>query len=213
MLVLSLSLAIVGCVLFLSLAHIFIERKNQEAKVATIVRVLRDCQDDAQDMETGQRGYLLTNESAYLEPFNHGRDQFIKHLAELDDLVRMNSPSDIEMPRKLASLMRLKEVEMGATIELQKEGSDFEALQIVKSGQGKRYMDDIRMLISDYAERYRQQRHNQENEAVTGLWQAEAAFISWIGSIAALIATALWKVHDAQRLLKSDQIAQSACGS
>ena len=52
---------------------------------------LRDALDAMLDLETGQRGYMLTGEEAYLEPYESGRRNIDAALQRLNEMFR-NDP-------------------------------------------------------------------------------------------------------------------------
>lgn len=99
------------------------------------------------DAETGQRGYLLTGQESYLEPYNGARKRLAGVMETLDEL----TPESSERQRDLESLSRMikrKQQELAATITLKKAGKTEEASRLVLSNQGKQEMDDIRSLIN-----------------------------------------------------------------
>lgn len=99
------------------------------------------------DAETGQRGYLLTNNSEYLEPYHIGVSQSKSHL---DTLLRKTLGNQEQQNRlkKIQALMAQKFEELYTTIHLTQINSTesiLEAKNIVKSSTGKKYMDAIRL--------------------------------------------------------------------
>ncbi len=103
------------------------------------------------DAETGQRGFLLTGEEAYLAPFDAARSEIPSALAEIERLTR-GTP---EQSGRLDSLRRLTQEkldELQQTIELRRSGNPEEALRIVRSDRGKASMDRIRQLVGDMGE-------------------------------------------------------------
>jgi PAS domain S-box-containing protein len=101
---------------------------------------------ELKDAETGQRGYLLTGDEAFLEPYLLVRDSIRGHREELRQL------SSIGAAQKhldaLAPLIDAKLAEMAHVIELRRNHDSTAALAIVRSGEGKRLMDAIRAEIS-----------------------------------------------------------------
>ncbi len=58
-----------------------------------------------QDAETGQRGYLLTNDPTYLVPYHDGADHAFAALEDLESLTRGNT-TDAEVTATLRPLVR-----------------------------------------------------------------------------------------------------------
>jgi PAS domain S-box-containing protein len=100
---------------------------------------------DLRDAETGQRGYLLTGQPQYLEPFVSGSTSVTRNLSQLQELTG-RAASEQEHLRKLQPLIEAKLAELSQTIALRKEGRLHDAMAIVMSGQGKQLMDSIRQV-------------------------------------------------------------------
>ncbi len=98
------------------------------------------------DAETGQRGYLLTGEDRYLEPYNAAAAEILKDIDTVAAQTKDNAQqqTDLDLLRKLS---RDKLDELQATITLRKEGGAEAALAVVRSDRGQRIMDTIRGLV------------------------------------------------------------------
>lgn len=100
------------------------------------------------DAETGQRGYLITNDPVYLVPYQEATSQIEAHLARLDSLTK-NSAAQQQRMYELRRNEQEELVVLQQTIQLDKEGKDLEAGQIVLSGVGKQRMDELRRVVAD----------------------------------------------------------------
>jgi signal transduction histidine kinase len=100
-----------------------------------------------QDAETGQRGYLLTGDENYLEPYLTGRDDIERELANLERFAGVDSGEVVEV-RRLRDLVGLKLEELDTTIEQRRTGRGNLALQRVRDGRGKQVMDEFRAIIA-----------------------------------------------------------------
>lgn len=96
------------------------------------------------DAETGQRGFLLTGNSEYLEPYDSAVAQFGDRMT----LVRNYRPFPSERIELLNRQCRDKLAELGATIAMYREGRRAEAVAVVRSDRGKEIMDDVRDTIA-----------------------------------------------------------------
>jgi CHASE3 domain sensor protein len=98
------------------------------------------------DAETDQRGYLLTHNESYLEPYNHAlafsHDQ-IQTLRQLSS----DNPEQQKNLDRLEPLMKAKFDELAQTITLEHRGDHAGALQVVTSNSGKNAMDNIRATV------------------------------------------------------------------
>ncbi len=100
------------------------------------------------DAETGQRGYLITDDPVYLEPYQEATSQIDARLARLDSLTKNSAAQQ----QRMYELRRIEQEELAVlqhTIQLDKEGHDLEAGQIVMSGVGKQRMDELRHIVAE----------------------------------------------------------------
>ena len=91
------------------------------------------------DAETGQRGYLLTLDGAYLQPYQAALAKIPSVLADL-----AHASDQEERVQELGALTRQKLDELAKTIALGRAGNTAAAVSIVKTDRGKRVMDQIR---------------------------------------------------------------------
>lgn len=98
------------------------------------------------DAETGQRGYLLTRDAAYLSPYNTATIAVNNQLAKLKTLVDDN-PDQVTAVGKVARLVQAKNVELATSIALAGEGRVDEAMAKVRQNRGKELMDNLRAEI------------------------------------------------------------------
>jgi signal transduction histidine kinase len=101
-----------------------------------------------QDAETGQRGYLLTGEARYLEPYRDAVAQTGVGLKKLQQVMRRQPGSD-EYIAELKTAIDAKMAELAQTVELKSAGKTDEVMGIVLADRGKVMMDRIRSLIID----------------------------------------------------------------
>ncbi len=106
------------------------------------------------DTETGQRGYILTNDVDYLEPYHTGLIDAEKNFIKLKSLTTDN---EIQQQRLnlIKKSMNLKFDELKQTIQLIKHNNNNnnnnnKALEIIKQNTGKKYMDNIRIHIDKF---------------------------------------------------------------
>lgn len=97
----------------------------------------------AQDAETSQRGYLLTGEKSYLQSYRQAVKAIPGQLARIDS---MTTPDDelVQQINRIKDALSLKQADMAQTIALYDRGDAAKALELVRGGQGKAAMDQIR---------------------------------------------------------------------
>ena len=93
-------------------------------------------------MVRGERGYLLTGDTAFLRPYETGLRDTRAGLDRLARLARDNPQQRIRVRRLSTELQHLHDV-LGSIVALEKAGRHGEAIALVKSGAGKDATDLI----------------------------------------------------------------------
>ncbi len=119
-----------------------VEHTNQ------VIILLETTLSDLRDAETGQRGFLLTGEAPYLEPYRAGTQRFNRHITPLRRLTADNASQQ----RRVATLHRLSAEKIGfmaGAIRVRQERGMEPALALVRTGRGKALMDSIRGTVAE----------------------------------------------------------------
>jgi PAS domain S-box-containing protein len=106
------------------------------------------------DAETGQRGYLLTGEDKYLAPYQDALRTYEEKIERVRRLTADNQTQHDLIPT-LREPVAAKIKELERTVALAKQGDTNAALQVVKTGEGKRLMDSIRANVHDMVDEER----------------------------------------------------------
>ena len=123
---------------------IFVQQVELKLKAKDLLQVLTD-------RETGQRGFLLTLDSQFIEPYIQAGEQ-------LDGLVSAIKPAmDNESWKELDALIKARAEYFLSTFNLvggfaqqqQQQQQQQQAIDRVRSGEGKRFMDNIRVILSN----------------------------------------------------------------
>lgn len=97
---------------------------------------------DVRDAETGQRGYLITQEHRYLEPFTAAAERLPRNLGSLRAVLK-GEPGERLLPELEADIADRLGI-LTQTVELANSGRRGEAVALVRGGRGKDLMDRIR---------------------------------------------------------------------
>jgi PAS domain S-box-containing protein len=100
------------------------------------------------DAETGQRGFLLTGDETYLEPYHAAIKNVDRLVGELRNFTADN-PNQQRRILELEPLIGKKLAELERTIDLRKTQGLMAANAVVLGGEGKRWMDQIRVVLAD----------------------------------------------------------------
>ena len=95
------------------------------------------------DAETGQRGFVITGQDSFLEPYAAAATAIPVALRELRELTA-DDPSSQSRLDAVEPLVAAKMAELKHAIDARRGGGFDAALKVVLSGEGKRYMDELR---------------------------------------------------------------------
>jgi two-component sensor histidine kinase/CHASE3 domain sensor protein len=98
------------------------------------------------DAETGQRGFLLTSDEAYLVPYADGRSRALPELEALEDLVSAD-PSQRERVAQLRDITATKLAELESTVGLARTGRTAQAVAALRAGGGGAAMTALRSTV------------------------------------------------------------------
>ena len=139
-----------------------------------------------QDAETGQRGFIISGDEAFLGPFLASREAFERNLDRLRERVADN-------PEQLAQLVRLRALahrfadELDQGIALRRAGDAAGSARLVAEGQGKRTMDAIRTLVREMEAREAallDARQEAVSRVALAVWAAIAAVVVLLAVLA-----------------------------
>lgn len=154
----------------------FIKQKETSDRVNHSQQTLQKLESvlsSLKDAETGQRGYLLTAQESYLEPYTTAIGRIDRDIAQLKRLTATNRSQQQQLA-SLEPLIRSKLAELKQTIDLKKNQSSAAAKQLVLTNQGKELMDRIRATIQQLQEQEQEQLRDwlkeKELDAHSGQW-------------------------------------------
>ena len=146
---------------------------------------------DLIDAETGQRGFALTGNEAFLEPYLAVRNRVGDQLEELRGLSTFaEARQHLDAVRPL---MDAKMTEMARVIKLRRDGDLTAVTAVVSGGEGKKLMDSIRLEIKDFIriENLELERHEAEFQSslrrMFGGIVAVSAFVLLLGVLVAYL--------------------------
>lgn len=99
------------------------------------------------DMETGQRGYVITGQESYLEPYIAGKEQLVELKEQLADLIS-NNPAQLTLLQDIHSSMNDWIQVAGEPVVSLRQANDLDAIrQFFATDPGKADMDGIRSSL------------------------------------------------------------------
>jgi PAS domain S-box-containing protein len=142
-----------------------------------------------QDAETGQRGFLITGQDNYLDPYQKALDTIADHIGRLKSLSPHN-PSRLEHIAALETAVNAKLAELKISIAVARSNGLDAARQTVLSGKGRDMMEQCRQIVagmqaneqSILSERAQQSTASDRTTVVT-FWIASVFAIASLGLI------------------------------
>jgi CHASE3 domain sensor protein len=142
---------ILGYISYISILS-FLEKDALVDHAFSVIEKLEHVLSTVIDAETGQRGFIITGEQPYLQPYDLTLQNIDNQLHELNIMTTANtdSPKVKNMINSsLIPLIQNKLVDLNETINLREHQGFNAALQVVLSDKGKRITDDIRTDITN----------------------------------------------------------------
>ncbi len=169
---------------------------------------ISDVQRDLTDMETGQRGYLLTADPAYLQPYTDANARIGSDFASLRAGLADRTDRERSLESQLESLAKSKQTEIERSLSLRQQGYRHRSFMLVNTNEGKGYMDELRRIASTLssAESSTFARFNSERTAA--LKRILSATIIANSGLLVLAACLFWLIRYHERLL-GEEAAQS----
>jgi PAS domain S-box-containing protein len=159
------------------------------------------------DAETGQRGYLLTQDDQYLAPFASAENSIKAELTRLSQSLKSNDRERSDFG-KLVELASEKLSGLRETVNLARQGNLSQALQNMRSGKGEELMDQIRDLVSSI-ERQEQLSAQRAQHAVARAARARDAVFWTVAGVSVLFIFGAYRVISRESRLRADALAET----
>jgi CHASE3 domain sensor protein len=148
-----------------------LESSTIQADISSVLK-------DLTDMETGQRGYLLTGNPSYLQPYTDAKNRIETDFASLRAGVANRAESERSQESQLESLAASTQAEMDRSISFRQRGYRHRAFMLVDSNEGMEYMDRARGLLSSLSVAQASNFDRLDRERSTNLSKALAETIA-----------------------------------
>ncbi|WP_345537120.1 response regulator [Variovorax defluvii] len=133
-----------------------------------VTRTAAEVQRRSTDMETGMRGFLITGDDSFLEPYDNASRRIGNDLGGLRSMVADNPPQAARVER-IAALQAAWNDFAREMIALRRAGGDYQ--QSVRLGRGKRLTDGMRAEYDAFADAEQALRAERSRESSrTALW-------------------------------------------
>ncbi|MDO9277329.1 MAG: CHASE3 domain-containing protein [Polaromonas sp.] len=145
--VISLPLAILGAAILITINEASFHASTQATQRIEHAELARQSVGQLMhtmlDAETGTRGFLLTGDEKYLQPYDSAVAELGKELAQLRQLLA-NQPEDLAEFELLAHYISKRQSENDLSVRMRKIGNDDAWKFMLTTDVGKQHMDAVR---------------------------------------------------------------------
>jgi CheY-like chemotaxis protein/signal transduction histidine kinase len=127
--------------------HQLIETSRLEAHTYQVLSALELADTQLSSAEASQRGYLITGESNYLNPYTAARSRINQILQDVQSLTQDNASQQSRLTDLISQVNRRFEM-MQTTIDIRRQGGLMAAQRQVQINRGQELTEEIRRLSS-----------------------------------------------------------------
>jgi len=148
-----------------------------------------------QDIETGSRGFILTGDASYLEPYERGLNQLEGYRRSLEQLVEGRSYPDERWFRTLDATIAERLQVAAGNVQARRNAGLQAAAERLRGAGGNLLMDRLRALLN--AVEQQERRELKAASSAVAQTTERAQRLALIGSlvVVALLLIAFWAVH------------------
>jgi PAS domain S-box-containing protein len=193
----SAALAVLVSGILVALVTLIVHERSAEATHQSSDRIIAQAnvvQKLTLDLETGERGFVITRQPRFLEPWSRARSAYRREIAMLLALGRdTDNASSRKGVRSLAAAAASYHTEVSEPLVAAARRNPRSARASVRSGEGKRRVDRIRALVDDLiaAEGQRSQQAADRASAT----REDAIVTGAVGAVLALAVIAMFALY------------------
>lgn len=208
----SLPLAMLAAIAMVAINEVGYQRSNQALEAMAHTQSTRNAinhlMQNMLDAETGLRGYLLTSDERYLEPYNKAITSINGDMDQLRELF-IDEPDDLTIFSPLSRQVSRKTAEMELSLRLFREGNEEAWRFVMFTDMGKQNMDAIRSYTRQLTERSDARAEAKRSDVENALWLSRLgiATVTVIGLLAFYMY--LRQTHMLEDVHKREQKIQS----
>lgn len=122
--------------------------RAQSVEQSEILADLRDIVRMGVDAETGSRGYILTEDSSFLDPYKRAYRVWLTDIDRLEDRLERSGEAEDALAVGRIRVLAIKKLEfINQVVTLTAQGQREQAIAEVKTKYGKQLLDNIRDIV------------------------------------------------------------------
>ncbi|WP_085717503.1 response regulator [Pseudomonas sp. B28(2017)] len=182
---LPLGLGLISAVFFVSLITYLLSTIKWVEHTDRVINNANEAVKLTVDLETGMRGFLLSGDEHFLDPYETAKPRIA---VALNTLLELTADNPVQADR----LLRLQALQMEwanyaqSLIDLQRSGGDYRA--VVKAGRGKRLTDEIRKQFEEVIDTEQQLRTARNEDVRQSTVWSISLYLLFIAGVSGLLA-------------------------
>ncbi|WP_458369913.1 response regulator [Pseudomonas fluorescens] len=182
---LPLGLGLISAVFFVSLISYLLSTIQWVEHTDRVINNANEAVKLTVDLETGMRGFLLSGDEHFLDPYETAKPRIAVALNTMLELTADN-PVQTDRLLRLQALQQEWSDYAQSMIDLQRSSGDYRA--VVKAGRGKRLTDEIRKQFEAVIDTEQQLRTSRNDEVRRTTVMSISLYLLFIAGVSGLLA-------------------------
>ena len=201
-------LAVIGAIAYASVKR-FAEATDRAERAHVVLRTLEEVMTVVTGAETGARGFVITGDARYLEPFRNAEADAVARLRSLETL--LDDDQQRARLEQVTPLIARRFAILEEPVRLRASGGFANAAAATGSGRGRVVMDSIRALVDTMAADETARLRERSSTEQQSLRRATTLIaVSFLATIVLGLAAALLVSRDIDRRLQAEEEARRA---
>jgi signal transduction histidine kinase len=202
-------LAVVGAVAYSSVFR-FADTTERASRTHVVLRSLEETFSLVTGAETGSRGFVITGDARYLEPYRNAELSAAARLKSLGTLIA-DDPEQRERLERLIPLVARRFAMLDESVRLRASSGFDDAASAARTGRGRLVMDSIRAIVDTMAADETARLQERSAQERRGLDRATRLIgVSFLAAVILGLLAALFVSRDIDRRLRAEEEARRA---
>jgi signal transduction histidine kinase len=202
-------LAAVGAVAYTSVVRLG-DATQRATKTHVVLRLLDETLSFVAGAETGSRGFVITGDTQYLEPYRTAEISAARRMKSLETLIDDHAEQR-ERLRRLVPLIARRFDLLDESVRLRANSGFDDAAAAARIGHGRMVMDSIRVLVDSMSTNETMQLQERSAQERRSLSRAAMLIgLSFFAAVTLGLAAALFVSRDIGRRLRAEEEARHA---
>jgi signal transduction histidine kinase len=201
-------LAVIGAVAYASVNR-FAETTDRAEQTHVVLRTLTEVLSTLTGAETGARGFVITGDARYLEPYHDAEAEVVARLRSLSTLI--DDDSQRTRLEHLMPIVSRRFALLRESVQLRAKGGFDDAAAAAGTGQGRAVMDSIRSIVDAMSANETARLHARSAAEQRSLRRATSlTAASFLAAVVLGLAAALFVSRDIERRVRAEEEARRA---